>query len=200
MPLSREQTYDELNGEEAMQVLVQRVKDMLSEVPDFQKHLTLPRVKMEIDITLFIYGRRQPKLEFHNELTLSTAVPEAELETAKELVAHDAVNADTGVPVKDTPFDGTGDPPDQVREENGLTVLEPVKSRHGITQQKPVPRAPEIKPKEVDGVKYAAFHTLKRPGPVVRGFLEYEEGSEPIAAAPPGDHASIKNRTQPKDD
>ena len=194
MALSSEQIYDELNGEEVKQILLTRLRDLLDTVADFQKHLTLPRVRASFKIRLEIYGRRNPTLDLNNDLTLTLRHPVGDITLSKELEAEDEVNADTGVPVPGTPFDGTGSPPDQVREEHGLHVLEPVKDRAGITQQRPItwelpdqakattpaPTPPAPTPALPGGRRYAAFHTLERGGPVVQGFTDYLPGKEPI--------------------
>jgi len=194
-PLSAEQTYDELNGEEAKAVLLERVKAMLDTVPDFQKHLTLPRVVMDLEIRLQIYGRRNPHILLKNHMGIKVGdAPEEELEVAKDLEAQDHVSADTGTPVPDTGFDGTGDPPDKVREDHGLPTMMPVRDRTGITQQRPVyPVPPAEGPKLVGGRHYAAYHEIAREGPVSQGYTDYAPGKEPIM--PAGSH---RDREKPQ--
>jgi hypothetical protein len=192
MALSSEQIYDELNGAEVKEILLTRMLELLSTVPDFQKHLTLPRVRMRLQIHLDIFGRRNPALDLSSELTLRTRQPDEEMTLAKEMVAEDEFSADTGVPVPDTPFDGGGQPPDQIREEHNLPMLEPVKDRAGITQQRPLQPVPlpavgvgaQPTPALPGGRRYAAFHTLERAGPAIMGYREYLPGKEPIAATP----------------
>lgn len=185
MALSSEQIYDELDGAEVKEILVTRLREMLNSVPDFQPHLTLPRVHMKLSVHLDIFGRRVPSLDLVNDLTLTTKRPVEQMTLAKELVAEDEVSADTGVPVPNTPFDGAGQPPDQVREEHGLRTLEPVKDRAGITQQRPLRAVgPDDVPSAPGGRRYAAFRKLEREGPVVMGHVEYLPGSEPIMKAP----------------
>lgn len=162
------------------------MQDLLDTVPDFHPHLTLPRVRMHLRVHLDIYGRRNPSLDLENELTLTLRHPIADITLAKEMEAEDEVSADTGTAVPGTPFDGKGLAPDQIREEHELTILEPVRDRAGITQQRPIAVQPapvtEIAPRPTlpGGRRYAAFHTLERGGPVVQGFTTYLEGSEPI--------------------
>lgn len=187
MPLSSEQVYDELNGAEIKQILLQRFKDLLDSVPDFQKHLTLPRVRMRLSVHLDIFGRRNPSLDILNDFTVSTREPESRIELAKELEAEESLSADTGVPVPGTPFDGEGDPPDQVREENDLPVAVSVRDRvTRATQQVIQPAA--APPVENDpspgrlagGRRWAAFRVLEREGPVIQGYREYVSGHEPV--------------------
>lgn len=186
MALSAEQIYDELNGAEVKKILLRRFEDLLDTVPDFHPHLTLPRVHIHSKVHLDIYGRRNPSLDLEDDLTLTLRHPVADITLAKELVAEDQLSADTGVPVPGTPFDGEGLPPDQIREEHDLPLLEPVRDRAGITQQRPIvlPAPPVVEPRPTPalpgGRRYAAFHTLERAGPVVMGNVEYLPGSEPI--------------------
>lgn len=185
MALSAEQIYDELNGAEVKKILLRRFEEMLDTVPDFHPHLTLPRVHMHTKVHLDIYGRRNPSLDLESDLTLTERHPIADITLAKEMEAEDQLSADTGIAVPGTPFDGEGLPPDQIREEHELTVLEPVTDRAGITQQRPMVMAPPVetaapRPTLPGGRRYAAFHTLERGGPVVQGFVSYLPGSEPI--------------------
>lgn len=198
MPLSAEQVYDELNGAEVKEILLQRVKDLLDTVPDFQRHLTLPRVRMQLNIHLDIFGRRNPALDLLNDFTISTrGVDESKIELAKELVAEDTLSADTGIPVPGTPFDGAGAPPDEIRELHQIPTMEPVRDRvTGITQQRPVQpppveTAPVPKPATPQGRPWAAFHTLERGGPVVRGYSDYLPGHEPIGKEAPAGEREI---------
>lgn len=195
MPLSHSEVYDELSGAEAKAILLERVRTLLDSVPDFQKHLTLPRVRMKLWIHLDIYGRRNPSLDLETVLDLRTNEPEERQVISKELQAEDEVSADTGVAVPGTPFDGNGDPPDQVREENGLPTMEPVRDR--ATQsysQRPIPTRPDppaVAPNPPvpptpppGGRRYAAFKVLEREGPAVMGYSEYKEDSAPFSKQP----------------
>lgn len=193
MPLSAEQVYDELSGAEVKAILLERVRALLDSVPDFQKHLTLPRVRMALNIHLDIYGRRNTALDLINDFTVTTREPEERMQLAESLEAEDQVNADTGVAIPGTPFDGTGEPPDLIREQNGLTLLEPVKDRATMsTQQRPIqppPVAPPVIPPmqpspPPGGRRYAAFRVLEREGPVVMGFTDYKQGAEPWTKEP----------------
>lgn len=193
MPLSSEQVYDELSGAEVKQILLQRFRDLLDTVPDFQKHLTLPRVRMRLNVHLDIFGRRNPSLDLLNDFTITTREPAERVELAKELEAEDSVNADTGIPVKDTPFDGTGEPPDQVREDNDLPVAVPVRDRTTRATQQviqpaaPHPSEPGMTPGSLPGGRrYAAFRVLEREGPVIQGFREYIPGHEPVISSNAG--------------
>lgn len=192
MPLSTEQVYDELNGEEIKQILLTRVKDLLDSVPDFQRHLTLPRVIMSLKLHLDIYGRRNSALDLINELELRTKEPDSRVQLAEQLEVEDVVNADTGAAVPGSPFQGEGDPPDQIREEHGIPVREPVRDRTVNAHfQRPAP-GPVLVDTPVSvpapglprGRRYAAFHVLEREGPAVMGFTDYKPGSEPFTKEP----------------
>ncbi len=101
MSLPTGATFNELDGEEAKHVLMQRFRAKLDEVPWLQRHITLPRVRMSLLVQLELYAD-QPTPEVHaieDEYNL--------------IVLQDQVN------VSPTPG---GRPPDQVRDEHGLAV------------------------------------------------------------------------------
>lgn len=191
MPLAAESLYDELSGAEVKAILLKRVSDLLDAIPDFQKHLTLPRVRMVLNIHLDIYGRRNPAIDIFNDFTIKTREPEGRMEIARQLEASDTVSADTGAAIVNTPFDGTGEPPDFIREEHGLPLMEPVRDRATMSHaQRPVhvpppeqPQAPP-RPRAPNGMPYAAWQKIERAGPVVMGNVEYLPGSEPWTKTP----------------
>ena len=101
MSLPTGATFNELDGEEAKAVLIQRFRAKLDEVPYLQRHITLPRVKMSLLVQISLYND-QPTPEVH-EIT----------DEFNLIVLHDSVN------VSPTPG---GHPPDQVRDEHGLQI------------------------------------------------------------------------------
>ena len=106
MSLPTGATFNELDGEEAKAVLLQRFKAKLDEVPYLQRHITLPRVKMSLLVQLSLYND-QPTPEVH--------------EIADEfnlIVLSDTVN------VSPTPG---GHPPDRVRDDHGIQIPTQIK-------------------------------------------------------------------------
>lgn len=122
MPLPTGATFNELDGEEAKHVLVERFKARLSEVPYLQRHITLPRVRMTLSVTLELYAD-QPTPERH------------EIEDQYNLIVlNDTVDA--------SPSRG-GKPPDQIRDEHGISP--PVPTRvHGLPFTEDVRPAPPV--------------------------------------------------------
>lgn len=149
MPLSAEQVYNELNGEEVKEILFTRLADLLNRVPEFRRHLTLPRVRMTLSIHLDIVGRNPPTLEYTDDLVVRmrdaeyTPGEENSPDYAEpETIAHDL----TANVIADTTIEN-GQPPDLIREEHGLPILEPQRGAFGIED------VPIVRP----GVRYAAF-------------------------------------------
>lgn len=106
MPLPTGATFNELDGEEAKHVLLERFRARLNEVPYLQRHITLPRVRMTMQVTLELYAD-QPTPERH------------EISDQYNLVVlNDTVSAAPGP---------GGHPPDQVRDEHGLPATVPTR-------------------------------------------------------------------------
>jgi hypothetical protein len=136
MPLTSEQIYNELSGEDVKEILMVRFADLLNRQPEFQRHLTLPRVKMSLNIQLEVHGRNPPEFAITDEFTVRMkdeggAVPLPDLELSAQ------INANTDDP--------TGQAPDQIREEHGLPVMEPRRGPMGTIEDVPVVREERIK-------------------------------------------------------
>jgi hypothetical protein len=148
MPLPSRLTFNELNGDEAKQILIQRYTDLLNHVPWLQRHLTLPRVRMSLDLRLEMYAD-QPTPEVHhisNDLVIDTDQP---IDVAEEVNLHltDAVNA--------APTPG-GRPPDRLREEHQIHIPKPVMGDrsiggHVVLVDSTPPAQPPPPPKKLDG-------------------------------------------------
>jgi hypothetical protein len=154
MPLSAEQVYNELSGEEVKEILLIRCADLLNKVAEFQSHLTLPRVKMSIRIGLEVWGRTPPTIEINDTLTVrmsDESIAQSNIDFSGEPVNEELeanISADTA--------DESGQPPDEIRVEHGLPVLEPRRTPMGI-QDVPVVRE--------EGIKYA-FNVTQDNGPM----------------------------------
>lgn len=87
--------YNDLNGEEMAQILIERFADLLKDVPYFKPHLTLPRVRATITVQLVCEAEdpnAKPNLTINDDVTLTSVVDSSPL----------------------------GQPPDNVRIEHGL--------------------------------------------------------------------------------
>lgn len=133
MPLSREQVYNDLNGEEAKQILLDRFAARLNEVPWLQRHLTLPRVRMKLAVTFELYAD-QPTPESHrieDDYTLRTDQPSPTQSTSRQTIPRnepELIETLEGEELIDA-SPTTGKPPDQIREESGLPIPTPVRDR-----------------------------------------------------------------------
>jgi hypothetical protein len=113
MPLPATLTYNELDGTEVAHVLEDRFGQVLRSVPYLQRHLTLPRVRMTLQVKLEIWAD-QPHPEtqsIHDQLEILTAPYEG---TAAVVFTAESVDSAAPGP--------GGHPPDQIRETHGLPV------------------------------------------------------------------------------
>jgi len=147
MPLSSEQVYNDLNGEEVREILLSRFQDLLLQVPEFVRHITLNRVRMTLNVQLDVFGRTPPTFALRDDLIVRTReIPPPMEDYGEEIIEknHDLtaeINSDTSL---------GGQPPDQVREEHGIPVMTVQKGPISY-EDKPVIRQ--------EGVRYAAFVT-----------------------------------------
>lgn len=119
MPLPSRLTFNELNGEEGKAVLTKRFADLLNTVPYLQRHITLPRVKMSLEVHLDLYADQQysERHDISDELTIDTELAVATPPPLfKSFDLRSVVDASP-----------TGKPPDQVRDEHGIPIARPVR-------------------------------------------------------------------------
>lgn len=142
MPLPAMVTYNELNGEEVKHVLENRFQDILKEIPYFQKHITLPRVKMTLSVRLDVWAD-QPSPEMINIGNSLTV-----------LIERDPVLADTITAESiDSTAPGNGYPPDEVREMHGLPISQPARGPRDIGAQVVISdQYPSLEGREVEGL------------------------------------------------
>lgn len=147
MPLPSTLTFNELNGEEVRAVLENRFEQIMQQVPYFQRHLTLPRVKMTLSVKLEIWAD-QPQPE---TIKLGDALTVV-YETQDEPDTLEAESVDSTAPVPG------GHPPDQIREMHGLPISQPGPGPREIggqfvTQDNYPPNAPnQLDGREVEGL------------------------------------------------
>ena len=109
--------YNDLNGAEMRDILVERFIAVLDEVPYFQKHLTLPRVKAVIKVELTCEAEDPNAVP---NITLDETV-EVRLPTAGT-VGNVIQSFDLSSVVDSSP---KGTPPDNVRLEHGIEPTQP---------------------------------------------------------------------------
>jgi hypothetical protein len=122
MPLPREAVYNELNGLEISEILKSRVAALFSTVPYFQRHLTLQRVRMVLNVELIVRAD-QPGGERHRiaddfQVRTDGATTYDEPFDIR-LAGHDTVNSAPGQP--------DSRPPGQIRYEHGLPDAVPTR-------------------------------------------------------------------------
>src|SRR5208282_6475830 len=119
MPRPSSVKYDELSGEEVKHILLERFKTILNGVPYLQRHLTLPRVRMSLNIMLEVYADQPTPevLPIMDQFDILTDAPP--VGTPVKIEIEDEVSsAPKG-----------GKPADQVREEHGLPLNIPTSVR-----------------------------------------------------------------------
>ena len=121
MPLPTTMTFNELDGSEVAHVLENRFEQILKGVPYFQKHITLPRVRMTLQVKLEIWAD-QPN-------------PETQTISDRFDVVHDdpvladiiqAESVDSAAPGPG------GHPPDQIRDMHRLPIAQPARGPREI--------------------------------------------------------------------
>jgi hypothetical protein len=146
MPLSAEQVFNELTGEDVKEILMIRFADLLNSVNEFQRHLTLPRVQMSINIHMEVVGRNPPTIDIDDEFVVRMKDQGGvSASVTHELSAEISTNTDFP----------NGQPPDQVREEHGLPIMVPKRGPFGIED------VPEVR---TERIKYA-FNVTQDYGP-----------------------------------
>lgn len=123
-PLASVVTFNELNGEEVREILENRCRQIFDKVPQFQRHMTLPRVKITLTVRLDLWAD-QPnpeQLNIGDSLTVIIEGPQLQ-----EVIT--AVSVDAAAPIPG------GHPPDQIREMHGLAVSRPGRGAQNIGAQ-----------------------------------------------------------------
>lgn len=119
MPLPTTITFNELDGTEAAHVLKERFGQVLAQEPYLQRHITLPRVRMTLAVTLEMWvDQPYPEIKtITDSVMVNTSLPSQEAPAAV-LTAESVVSS--------APIPG-GHPPDQIREEHGLAIPQPAR-------------------------------------------------------------------------
>jgi hypothetical protein len=125
MPLPSMLTYNELDGSEVAHVLTNRFGQFVAAVPYFKPHLTLPRVKITIQVKLEVWAD-QPQPEIIPLSDRFDVVVEGE-RAPTETIRGEAVDSTAPVP--------GGHPPDQIREMHGLPISQPARGPREVGGQ-----------------------------------------------------------------
>ena len=124
MPLPAVVTYNDLNGEEVRQILENRYQQFLDTIPYFQRHLTLPRVRITTNVKLELWAD-QPAPDVVALGDKFEVVVEG---------AHLPVEVIVAESVDSTSPTG-GDPPDRIRAMHGLAIPQPARGQREIGGQ-----------------------------------------------------------------
>jgi len=144
MPLPSMLCYNELDGSEVGHILERRFEQVMQSVPYFQRHITLPRVRMTLQVKLEIWADQPAPETLNIGDTLTVVLDEPVLDTIT------AESVDSTAP-------GSGHPPDQLREMHGLPVSQPARGAReiggqvAIGDQYPAPGA-GLEGREVEGL------------------------------------------------
>ena len=140
MPLPAMLTFNELNGEEVREILENRCHQVFERIPQFQRHITLPRVRITLNVKLEIYAD-QPNPETMNIGDKLTVV----IDQPPEVFHAQSVDAAAPIP--------GGHPPDQIRELHGLVMTQPARGPREVGGQVAVSDQPiQLEGNEVEGL------------------------------------------------
>src|SRR5580765_7591961 len=116
MPLPKTLIYNDLSGDEIKHILAQRFDQLISDVPYLQKHITLPRVRMTLEITLESWAdQKDPETRIIHDSVEVRDDNDRSRSIAGDIL-HRSITVDAS---------RRGDPPDKVREDHGLGVPTP---------------------------------------------------------------------------
>ena len=139
MPMPSMVTYNDLDGVEIAAVLRDHYNDFLATVPYFQKHLTMPRVRITTQI----------KLEVWADQPVPDVIPlgdrfEVVIERTEEPEVIEATTSETTAPVPG------GHPPDEIRDLHNLPISTPMRGRKEIGGQLVIADQPMLDGREVE--------------------------------------------------
>ena len=143
MPLPAMVTYNELDGTEVAHVLENRFQQAMQAVPYFRKHITLPRVRMPLQV----------KLEIWSDLPSPEVIPLSDRfdvvversEEPTEIITAESVDSSAPIP--------GGHPPDQIREMHGLPISQPARGPREVGGQVAVAdQVAALEGREVEGM------------------------------------------------
>lgn len=123
MPLPRTLVYNDLAGDEVKHILIERFASLLNDIPYLQKHITLPRVKMRLDVALDCWADQKNAERRTINDSVEIRSEDAEIDGDLVVAVHKTAVIDASP---------KGDPPDKVREDHGLGVPTPTRGAVAI--------------------------------------------------------------------
>lgn len=190
-------TYNDLNGEEAKEILVDWFRQLLSQQSILQRHLTLPMAKLTLDIGIqidsYIGGTvpvaSPPETQYiPGSVTLLNDVGGQRLDerSASEILSKDKIEHTEqrlSAVVNAAPVPG-GEPPDQIREKHELPVPRPgygdrETGRHLFIGDPDVPVVPHRTGEQEVG-SASASASGGRQGIVAEGYVLSSEPVVPV--------------------
>lgn len=151
MPLSKEAVYNDLNGQEAREILSQRFEQRLNEIPWLQRHLTLPRVRMKLSVVFELYAD-QPTPESHaisDDFTIRIDSSDAADTTSLHSLEPHLFETEDLIDASPE----TGEPPEKLREDHHLPTTTPKKN--------PVTKQTEDVPDDVQLIPGVSIHRCR---------------------------------------
>jgi hypothetical protein len=166
--------YNDLTGTEARQILEQRIGMVLDQVPYFQKHLTLPRLRMRIQVEIVLNAESPggTVIPISDDFTVTSESPD---HPDAVITSDDVIDASPG-----PPRDGHK-PPDQIRDEHGLerppdrmsAVFDPRTAQRDLPPALPPTEIPGVRIERGsnlrEGIRAGTLVTQDRGGPVMTG-------------------------------
>jgi hypothetical protein len=147
-PTSTMLTYNELDGSEVAHVLENRFEQIIKNVPYFQRHLTLPRVRITLQVKLEIWAD-QPNPETQK---ISECI-EVVHDDPRLAAIIEAETVDSAAPGPG------GHPPDQIREMHGLPIAQPARGPREVGGQ--IATSDQYIPGRLDGREVEDLPGLK---------------------------------------
>lgn len=142
MPLPAMLTYNELDGSEVAHVVGNRFEQFVRTVPYFQKHITLPRVRITVQVKLEVWAE-QP----HPEVIPLSDRFDVVIEPVEPSETITAESVDSSAPIPG------GHPPDQIREMHGLPISQPARGPREVGGQVAISdQYPALDGNEVEGM------------------------------------------------
>lgn len=140
MPMPSMVTYNDLDGGEIAAVLRDHYNDFLATVPYFQKHLTMPRVRITTSIKLEVWAD-QPTPDV---IPLGDKFEVIIERTHDPVDVIEATTSETTAPVPG------GHPPDEIRDMHNLPISTPMRGRKEVGGQLVIADQPMLEGREVE--------------------------------------------------
>lgn len=165
--------YNDLNGEEALEILHTRFYDLLHDLPELQQRFTLTRVKLRLEIALEVSGGTPPKRIYHDSVEIKVANPLIEGIPEKTIERTLVAEVDT-----------FNNPPDEARVDHGLPVPRAIRSQAGMMETGKVvigepkyPPPPPVTPVHLLPANQASPNQMKIGRRTYAAFIEQDYGS-----------------------